>query len=232
MVVVAGWVRDWFAGSVRPVIAPLVNRSEDGVDRQNAHGDWSLGCAEAAAVAVGVALAGVGSGGLLTARDRALLGQAGWAAFEDLSFRFNDFSGSNTLAGGEQTQRFLLTDRAAGWSAMVSAPQAALVRLRRVVTRLGDTIPAPKLSPIAQALARQSITLGALVGTTRLPIGAARDLAVGDVLLFDRATTDPLPLAIDGRATQSGSIRLRPDEDGIAMIVDRPVAATAANRPT
>jgi flagellar motor switch/type III secretory pathway protein FliN len=74
--------------------------------------------------------------------------------------------------------------------------QHALAARKRLAGQ--PTRPSRATTPIAQALMRQDIRVGAMLGRAHLAISDVRSLGLGDVVVLDRGDADALDLTIDG----------------------------------
>lgn len=70
-----------------------------------------------------------------------------------------------------------------------------------IKSALAIPVPGNALGPIASALATQPLGVTAALGRCQLTLADLAGLSEGDVLIFDRATSASLPLAIDGGAS-------------------------------
>jgi flagellar motor switch/type III secretory pathway protein FliN len=74
--------------------------------------------------------------------------------------------------------------------------QHALAARKRLAGQ--PTRPSRATTPIAQALMRQDIRVGAMLGRAHLAISDVRSLGLGDVVVLDRGDADGLDLTING----------------------------------
>lgn len=85
---------------------------------------------------------------------------------------------------------------------LLVASDLMIEHARRAVLPAPRTVP---LTAIDTALGRQAVALGARIGRCSLSFGEVAQLAIGDVLILDRAVAAPLELAIDGAPLGAGS---------------------------
>jgi hypothetical protein len=85
--------------------------------------------------------------------------------------------------------------------------------------------PAP-LRPLAEALAKQSVGVSAVLGRCELSLGEFAGLAPGDVLVLDASTVGTLPLAIDGQP-RPGRCAVEQEDGQLRLKIVKPMTGTA-----
>jgi flagellar motor switch protein FliM len=97
-----------------------------------------------------------------------------------------------------------------------------VVALRR---SCAATIPAPiLLKPLAEGLARQPVTVSAMLGRASVTLSEFSQLSSGDVLLLDGDPSDTLELAIERRA-RSGSCTIEERAGSYQLKIVEPVVS-------
>lgn len=79
--------------------------------------------------------------------------------------------------------------------------------------------------PALEALASLPVTLSAALGCCGITIAELENLAVGDVLIFDRAVDARLPLAIDGATAPNGACTLAQRDGHLALEIMEALSA-------
>ena len=82
------------------------------------------------------------------------------------------------------------------------------------------------LRPLAEALAKQSVDVSAVVGRCELSLGELAGLAPGDVLVLDASTGGTLPLAINGDA-RSGRCAIEQEDGQLRLKIVKPLTGSA-----
>jgi hypothetical protein len=80
--------------------------------------------------------------------------------------------------------------------------------------------PARAPRPLAkrdQAIGRQSVTVGAMLGTGKIRLAELASLRAGDVLVLDRACDERLELTIDGELKPAASCELHQEQGGFCL---------------
>lgn len=199
---VAVWEARWFVGGVGQ--APRLQRGGGSGWRCNAAG-LAIGTAPDTALRIGARIVGVPA----DARDgvdRAVLEAVAEPCLLDLRTRLI------ALAGGDDG---FVPTAGSDWVAALGDGLAfglsdALFAtlLRRVLPPVG----LPRLGSGAAALAVIPVGVGAAVGRAAMRLADLRTLEVGDVVVLDRALSDPVPVALDGRPLPRGRVRVVPAE--------------------
>lgn len=234
--VVNSWADSWFGEECQiRVGAALSHGDGDGIERIGG-GAIGIDVHGNALIALGAHCGGLEPDRLTTACDRALCKSVGLSSLTDVHARLTDIAGTHghgrtgtADSDNQRAKRHRLHVGAIGasWSFVIDAGESAVIALLKAQCR--PTFPSPAIArgALADALSRQSVTLGAKVGAARVPIAAARDLCIGDVLILDRRTHQAMPLTIDGATIDSGSAHHKTDGDRIALEIDQPLVALA-----
>jgi hypothetical protein len=82
------------------------------------------------------------------------------------------------------------------------------------------------LRPLAEALAKQSVGVSAVLGRCQLSLGEFAGLAAGDVLVLDASTGGTLPLAIDGQA-RPGRCAVEQEDGQLRLKIVKSMTGTA-----
>lgn len=91
---------------------------------------------------------------------------------------------------------------------------AALQMVKRQLSKA----PAPRLDMLAKGVARHEIQIAADLGRCELSLAELEELAIGDVLVLDRAPAEPVPLLIDGaHSSLRGSLETK-DERPVLIL--------------
>lgn len=77
--------------------------------------------------------------------------------------------------------------------------------------------PTKALAPRNEAVGRQPIRVGAMIGVGKLGLGDLRTLACGDVLVLDRGPKDALALAVDGVPQPDAPCSIVEDNGALCM---------------
>jgi flagellar motor switch/type III secretory pathway protein FliN len=99
-----------------------------------------------------------------------------------------------------------------------------VARSRAVLARkaaIGGAPRCPPVRPRSEAIERQQIRVGALVGKVRLGLSEFWSLEHGDVLVLDRAQGEAFELTVDGRLKPSVRCELRHDGRGLETSMAR-----------
>lgn len=237
MWLVSAWARDWFVDGSSTSITAVASDAVTRFDQWHGGDAWDIRFDEASSIAVGAACGGHAERHV-TRRDRALLAHAGHAAIADLAERFHHRVSSGRMVGGshapsalmqrhgERAHQFMLGDRQIGWSLLIACDDKAVIALRRAIGGANAPPAQLALGTIGQALESHMIDLGTLVGSTRILAGEVARLAIGDVLVLDRKTSETLPYVIDGQSISSGRLSLRTDGDKVTFCIEQPILAT------
>jgi flagellar motor switch/type III secretory pathway protein FliN len=158
----------------------------------------------------------------LTVHDHALLRRLAMAcaqnylscAAEALGFAAGGVASSSREA--QSGFRFALSLGAASQVLELYLDDAAAVAARRAILAAP---PAPERAPAArrEAIGRQPISVGAMIGTGKLGLGELRTLACGDVLVLDRGPGDAMALAVNGMAGLDAPCRIVEDNGALRM---------------
>jgi hypothetical protein len=97
---------------------------------------------------------------------------------------------------------------------VVAVTAACFARLVRQYLPPASPAPMGDARPALQAL---PVTLSAFVGGCRVSLAELEQLATGDVLILDRAASEAMPLAIDGRVAPRGRCVVAPLESGMGL---------------
>ncbi|AHE55643.1 flagellar motor switch protein FliM [Sphingomonas sanxanigenens] len=98
-----------------------------------------------------------------------------------------------------------ITDAKSG-SALIqlSFPRVLLIELAR--TGMAPPRRRSRLEPIGQAVAPERVAIAVTLGVARLQIGEFANLVEGDVLVLDRAVTEPVDLCVAGTRWLGGQL--------------------------
>ncbi|MBO9714805.1 FliM/FliN family flagellar motor switch protein [Sphingomonas sp.] len=235
---VDAWSQAWFparamrvAGAFTRIAQP--QRELGKTVWHRCEGGLAIGASPGATASLGGGVLGIAlKGPERPHADLLLLERLGGAALDDLKLRmaaiFKLPRGAAWSAGegggreGEAVQRLEIAD----------PERKAVLRLE-----LGETLfaafvraslPAPPASPKlgdpAQAFASLPVRLSAALGTCRISVAELAGLAQGDVLVLDRETGGPLPLALGGTALARGRCTVIQAGDALALeIVQAPI---------
>lgn len=182
-----------------------------------------LSMGPSAHVPIAAAMLGIDLGAhKLTAHDHALLRRLATPCAEDYmrgaAHAFGMESGAVTTTSREAQPgfRFALSLGAASQVLELHIDGRAAVVARHAII---DPAP-PSRRPLASrkdAVGRQPIRLGAMIGTGKLDLGELRELACGDVLVLDKGPGDAMALAIDGFARFDAPCSLIEDNGALCM---------------
>jgi flagellar motor switch/type III secretory pathway protein FliN len=209
---VAAWSQAWIVGegvhlegwalaSTTPVASVDVWRT--------CAGGLRVCCSPRASLRLAVAALGTRAEDVeLTDRDRVLLSALGERMIDDLVRRLRDLPGPEggaAAAGGAEPRVVArLADGTASLFA-VSLPLPLVTRLAR------QALPAPRPAASrpaqrATSIAKATVRLEATLGGVQVDLVQLRGLAVGDVLVLDRALADPIQLSVAGVAIGCGAL--------------------------
>lgn len=196
------WAAEWFPKPPPVAIRVSANASLDGSEALSAQAAPGLRLIldEKAAQALGRALL------QLSSSARAIT-QSDTALFRNLGSR----CALGFLASAAQTARDLThlstdavqvpiriavsVERA---SFSLHLDRAVAIHMRKALAKPGRRN--GELRARREAIAAQTIRLGALVGASQLTLGELHSLEHGDVIVLDRGPTDPLPISVNGIA--------------------------------
>lgn len=204
------WAAKWFT-SPKPVsvrMNEVRGRSVagDGACWRHPGGGLQLVMSSTAHVPIACSMLGLETGAQkLSAQDHALLREVAGACARDFIL-----STARLFCCDPAAQPAASLDATASLSFAFSlGPASQLLELfvdedlaitaRRALSSEDRRALAP-LSDRREAIGRQSIDVGALIGTGKLGLGDLRTLAPGDLLVLDRGPADFVELAIDGTA--------------------------------
>lgn len=200
--VVAAWEAQWFVGAAGQ--APRLRRGGGSGWRCNVAG-LAIGTAPDTALRIGARIVGV-SAEARDGVDRTVLEAVAEPCLLDLRARLIAVAGGDdgfVAAAGADWVATLGDGLAFGLS---DALFAALVR------RILPAVVLPRLGSGAPALAAIPVAVGAAVGRAAMRLADLRALEVGDVVVLDRALSDPVPIELDGRPSPRGRVRIVPAE--------------------
>ncbi len=200
--VVAAWEAQWFVGAAGQ--APRLRRGGGSGWRCNVAG-LAIGTASDTALRIGARIVGVSPDGR-EGVDRAVLEAVAEPCLLDLRARLIAVAGGDdgfVAAAGADWVATLGDGLAFGLS---DALFAALVR------RVLPAVALARLGSGAPALAAIPVAVGAAVGRAAMRLADLRALEVGDVVVLDRALSDPVPIVLDGRPLPRGRVRIVPAE--------------------
>jgi flagellar motor switch/type III secretory pathway protein FliN len=175
---------------------------------------------------MGLAPAGPGR----TAEDLALLERLGGACLDDLQRR------AASVLRMPAGSRWTVVDTGLGGTvhrAEIATPSRSLALtielgdqrfVQLVKDRLPPAAPAGPLGDAAAALAPLQVLLSANVGRCSITVAELSGLARGDVLVLDRDTGAPLPLAVDGTRASRGACTVMTDDDALALKITQALA--------
>lgn len=156
------------------------------------------------------------------AADTKLLERLAASAARDLFERVRGLFGLEPPADAPQARR------PAGEDLVFSFGLGAATNLLHLVVAPGRAIGArkallptapapPRVHAIQNALAGQTIRVGAMVGLARLPLADIRSLSVGDVVVLDRGQDEALDLAIEGARVEGASCEIGGDDANLTL---------------
>jgi len=158
----------------------------------------------------------------LTAQDHALIRRLAMASAQDYLcsaaevLGFESGAASTASREAQSGFRFALSLGAASQVLELYLDDRAAIAARRTI--LGSA-PTPK-GPLASrkdAIGRQPISVGAMIGTGKLGLGELRTLACGDVLVLDRGPGDAMALAVNGMAGLDAPCSIVEDNGALRM---------------
>jgi flagellar motor switch/type III secretory pathway protein FliN len=141
----------------------------------------------------------------LTAEDHAVLRRLAKACASDYlhgAAAALGFQAASTPSSSREAPaglRFALSLGAATQVIELHFDHRAALAARRNILAEAPT-PSPPLASRNEAIGRQPIDVGAMIGTGRLGLGELRTLACGDVLVLDRGPGDAMAIAVNGIA--------------------------------
>jgi len=168
----------------------------------------------------------------LTDTDRTLIDGLVQACIDDLGTRIGQiFRLATDARWSEASTATSAIDRPRGCAIAGEqrrAPIHLLVAADLVVEHARRGVPpavsAGGLTPLPEALGEQPIDVAACLGACTLAYGDVAQLAVGDVLILDRALDAPLGLALDGRPLASGRCVVASGDDGFHLEIIEPLS--------
>jgi flagellar motor switch/type III secretory pathway protein FliN len=222
------WAARWFAAPKPTGVRVNDVRSRIGIAADCAcwtHASAGLVLAMAPTAHVPFASAMLGadmSAHKLSAQDHALLRRLASACAEDYMRTASSalgFAATSEATPSREAQagfRFVLSMGQASQLLELYVDERAALAARR--TLLGDAPrPARALASRSDAIGRQPIRLGAMVGTSKLGLGELRTLACGDVIVLDRGPGDAMTLAVNGRARFDTPCNIIEDNGALQM---------------
>lgn len=162
-------------------------------------------------LALGIRLDGASLG----ETDHRLLDSFSARLFHDLVERLDQHLGGVVTDGGGILETVVLTSSADGELVHLRLSQHALVPLikRGIGTSPHTSEPVPR----QQALAATPVALEAVLGKSQLSMDELRGLAVGDVLVLDRAVDGPIDLRIIETGQIIAAGQLQRNDSGVAV---------------
>jgi hypothetical protein len=223
------WAQMWFAHD--PTVVATIAADDvqfDGIERC-ADAGWTVHAAAQDQAALASGLLG-GTVVPTTRRDGALCDALADAAYGSLLQLLAGARSPMTQPVPEGPFGMWLSDGQQRWRVRLCCDARAAVALCHAMVQAGHNARPTSVIPIGamgRALARQQVSLGLSLGMVDLPLGAVRDLAVGDLLLFDRQVTSPLQLAANAQPLPAGHAELVAEEGALHLkITESPHART------
>jgi flagellar motor switch/type III secretory pathway protein FliN len=222
------WAMRWFAApravNVRMTeVKARLGLSGDCACWTDAKGSLLLAMGPTAHVPIASAMLGLQTGAhKLTTQDHALLRKLAARCARDFLLTAATVFGSGGESEPTQMReantgfRFALSLGSASQVLELYVGEHVAVAARRRALG-GPEAPARPLSSREEAVGRQPIRVGAMVGVGKLGLGDLRTLACGDVLVLDRGPRDPLALAVNGVAHPDALCTIVEDNGALHM---------------
>ncbi|HKC03555.1 MAG TPA: FliM/FliN family flagellar motor C-terminal domain-containing protein [Sphingomicrobium sp.] len=144
-------------------------------------------------------------------RDREIIDCLATVCIDDLLKRVAQLSGEGDADVGPRSEPIDL-DACNWWDVSFRSGKRAFklalssIAQIRIVKRELPAAPKPELKAVARGLGKQQIGLTADVGRSAIKLAELKDLGVGDIVLLDRLSTEPVDLLIDGFASPLGGM--------------------------
>src|SRR5262249_7752358 len=120
---------------------------------------------------------------------------------------------------------YSLTFRGGGPSFALYVEKNAIIVARRSAV-MTERAP-PSLGGFAEAVGRQEISLGAVLGAARIGLTDLSRLGVGDVIVLDQGVDKAARLTVDSRLIESAGALVRRAASGLELVI----AQTEPQRP-
>ncbi|MEQ1540694.1 MAG: FliM/FliN family flagellar motor C-terminal domain-containing protein [Novosphingobium sp.] len=227
---VAQWVEDWIADPPPFDVAAIP--SGQLVTEWHGAAGTTVGCETGGDSHLGLAICG-GQGDLANAGDVYVLERVAGDACAALAV----LCGAQTHTAHAQCSSpvpvpggaaFRVTPRDRSWSVVLKLTDEAIVAARRKAFATGYR---PSLGRVIDALEQEPCAVSIHLGHARLFAGELESLGVGDVIVFDRQTDQPLPLLIEDISCQSGSARPTAQGERLSFAVVTPPSLAAQEKP-
>lgn len=230
--VVATWATAWFAARDVPVVSQT---PVSALRRNSWRGDGQVWVGSEAGVTarIGQAICAC-KGDISNPRDQAVLTQLGEEAANQLATLLGA-PNVELASTSEQSppdwarQCFLLTGPNREWSLALALGDEALSVLRRAECPAGDP---PRLGQLSVALAGETCTLGVHLGHAQIDAAELAEMGIGDVIVFDRAASKPVPLLVAGACPETGSATIKPTGEALQVSIATPISLSAREIPT
>ena len=158
-------------------------------------------------------------GHVLTERDHRLLDGLAGRALQDLVARCDDLGRATDLPAAAARAAIVTLRCPAGEIAKLELPHSALAGL--VKASLGDNHGKPmSISSRVEALGEAAVEIEAVLGENILRFEDVAGLAVGDVLLLDRALEEPAQIRIAQAGVTLGAGMLSRDGNRVALTIN------------
>lgn len=209
------WLAEWLA-EVPDISVARRSRVELRSLHWEGQGLARAGLSQEAQAILGLSVIG-GGGAIDQADDRAILQHIGVALCADFAGFLDQLTGSSdrkpNKAGppaSERTEFFLLTS-SMGWGIAIEVDVATITQIRRRAAGSGHP---SQLGTRTASYAAQSVPIGCHLGHASLTAKDIASLGVGDLIVLDRRTDEPLPITIDGIIPVNGSAQIMRDDNG------------------
>lgn len=218
------WAAEWFVNPPSVAIRISANANPDGVEALSvlAAPGLRLVLDEKAAQAMGRTLLQLpGSARAITQADTALFRNLGSRCARDFLASAAQTARDLTHLSSESVQapiRIAVSVERAAFSLCLD--RAVAIHMRKALAK-----PEPRTGELRarrEAIAAQTIRLGALVGASQLTLGELHSLEHGDVIVLDRGPTDALPISVNGIAGDVPACALFSEQERLMLRLHEP----------
>lgn len=221
------WAKQWFVDQPVLKVSQTPVTALRKVNWQGGNGVFA-GLEDGVSARLGLAICG-GVGDLTNQQDCALLERLA----ADACLQLAELLRAGPAKSGQECSGpvppgsddcFLVSPSGREWSIALAMSAETVVRLRRSSAPSMTTF---KLGSLSAALANETCAIAVNLGQAELSSAELASLGIGDVVVFDRATDQALPLVIEGRSPERGTAKLQSTGGELRVLIADPISLNA-----